>query len=177
MKIKIYLMILIVIGLSFSTYAQNLNILRIENGKNKFKGKLTTDQFAKFKVFIEITSEFKLVDGNNFIINYKQPFTDCFYNQYENDENSSIKWLEKNVYSGIDIKFPTLNLFYQSKAIVDKKSKIKFDLTNFIYNNFMRHNELCFGLLIVNSLGEYRLLIGEYTSKDVSKFEEELKIN
>ena len=96
MRIKTYLMILIIIGLNFSTFAQNLNVLRFENGKNKFKGKLTTEQFDKFKVFIEITSELKLVENNNFIINYKQPISNCFHNQYENGENSSVSWFEKN---------------------------------------------------------------------------------
>ena len=88
-------MILIIIGFNLSTYAQNLNVLRIENGKNKFKGKLTTEQFAKFKVFIEITSDLKLVENNNFIINYKQPISNCFHNQYENGEKSSVNWFEK----------------------------------------------------------------------------------
>ena len=177
MKIAGYLRILLFLSFGFLTNAQNLNIQRVEVNNNTFKGKLTTEQFNKFKSFIEITSESKLVEGNNFIINYKQPFADCFYNQYEKGENASVKWFENSVYEGMNIKFPTLNLFYQAKVVENKNSKMKFDLMNLIYNNFMKHNELCYGLLIVNSLGEYRLLIGEYSSKDVSKFIEELKIN
>ena len=70
-----------------------------------------------------------------------------------------------------------MNLFYQSKVVEDENSKMKFDLLNLIYNNFMKENQLCYGLLIVNSSGEYRLKIGEYSSGDVNKFVEELKIN
>ncbi len=177
MRIKVYLIIVVVLTFSFSVYAQDLNIQRIEISDTKFKGKLTTEQFIKFKNFLETTSGFKLVDSNSFIINYKQPSSDCFYNQYEKRESSGIDWFEKNIYKNVIFEPLTLNLFYQAKAVSDKKSKMKFDLENFIYNSFMKKNELCYALLMVNSVGEYRLLIGEYSSNEVTTFLEELKIN
>lgn len=180
MRISIFLKVIILFTISFSSYSQSLGVQRIDVSQPRkviYKGKLSVEQLNKFKAFIKITSEIDLSENVNFVINYRQPENSCFYDHYKSRECTSVNWFKENVYKTISFNAETLNLFYQSKMIKNNKCEVKYDLSNFIYNNFMKENQLCFGLLIVNSLGEYRLLIGEYVSNDVNEFLKELKIN
>jgi len=179
MNMNVFSKIILLILVAFSGYSQELGIQRIdisESRKEIYKGKLTEEQLNKFRAFIEVTSESILSDNNNFVINYKQPESSCFYNHYRKKECETVDWFKKNIYNTINFSSETLNLFYQAKKLKEDKCVVKFDLSNFIYNNFMKENQLCYGLLVVNSSGEYRLLIGEYSSNDVNKFLEELNI-
>jgi hypothetical protein len=171
---KLYLLVFFTI----STFSQNLNIQNTKYGDNIFKGKLTNEKFEIFKNFIRLTSEIELNENNSFIINYIQPVGNCFYDNYKENENHTVNWFEKNVYEKreINLNSLTLNLFYQAKEITNKKSKMKYDLQRFIYSNFMEKNNLCYGVLMINSSGEYRVLIGEYLSKNIIKFASELQI-
>ncbi len=178
MKLNFYYLIVVFFTFHFS-YAQDLNIESIKTASMEYKGTLTAFQFEVFKNYIFATNKVEINNENSYIINYNQNKNDCFQDKIEricSDKNLT----ESLIYNNIKLNEKTLNLFYQREKINENNiCNIKYDLEGFLNDNFM--NEfMCFSLLIVNSKGEYRMLIAghsNYETKDVNRFLEELKIN
>jgi hypothetical protein len=110
------------------------------------------------------------------IINFLQPRENCFWNNNEHS-NSSIKWWEK-FYSNINLTNIS-NIYVYSdkisaKKIIDSKTRFE-DYNNFLLNNFFNIKKECFGVLVINSLGEYEFIEGEYTEKQVENLIENLR--
>lgn len=110
------------------------------------------------------------------IINFVQPNENCFYDNNGNIENS-IKWWEK-FYSKIDLK-KILNIYVYSdkisaNKIIDSQSKFE-DYDDFLLRNFFNIKKECYGILVVNSKGEYEIQEGEYSEKQVKNFIKTLK--
>jgi hypothetical protein len=177
MKLHFYYLIVVLFTFHFSN-AQDLNIESIKIASREFKGTLTTFQFEVFKNFIFATNKVEINNDNSYIINYNQNKKDCFQDKIDM-ECINKNWVKSYVYDNIKLNENTLNLFYQHDKVNENSNcDIKYDLDGFLNDNFI--NELmCFSLLIVNSKGEYRMLIeghSYYQTKDVNRFLEELKI-
>lgn len=110
------------------------------------------------------------------IINFLQAKENCFWNNNENP-NSSIKWWEK-FYSNINLKNISNIYVYSDKIsaknIIDSKTRFE-DYNNFLLNNFFNIKKECFGVLVINSLGEYEVAEGEYSEKQVETLIKKLK--
>lgn len=175
MRLKLLFSLLILFNFSYSqTSLRN----KIRDGGQNFFGKLTSDEFEEFKFFIAAETGKDVPDNTSYIINYKQPVGDCFYDQYRGD-NCDHSWFEENIYSSMFLDESVLNLYFQHKEIKNKnleKCPTIQDTDSYLYSNFFEKNDLCVGLLVVNSKGEFRVLIGEYLKNDVLRFMKQLKI-
>jgi hypothetical protein len=105
------------------------------------------------------------------IINFTQSNENCFYDNNRNLENS-INWWNK-FYSKIDLT-NVLNIYVYSDKIsatklIDAQTKFE-DYEDFIWTNFFKYNKECYGLLIINFNGEYKIERGEYSEREVEKY-------
>jgi hypothetical protein len=109
------------------------------------------------------------------IVNFRQPRTNCSYDNYINLNNSVSWW--NSFYSKINLK-NTLNIFvYSNKKaalnVIDSKTHFE-DKNNFFLNIFFSDVRECYGLLVINKLGYYKKINGEYSENEVTNFIESL---
>ncbi|TGD58350.1 hypothetical protein [Flavobacterium humi] len=175
MKIKLLFALLVLCNFS---YAQTNLRNKVRTSGQNFYGKLTSDEFMEFKFFVSSETDREVSDSTNYIINYKQPVGDCFYDQYRMDDCDHL-WYEENIYSLLPFDESVLNLYFQHKEIKNKNAKeclTHYDTDNYLYSHFFEKSDLCWGLIIVNNKGEFRVLMGEYLKKDVLQLMKQLKI-
>jgi hypothetical protein len=113
---------------------------------------------------------------NILIINFAQPKTNCFYDHYIGINDPNNNWWEK-FYSKVNLE-NCHNIFVFSdknaaNKIIDSKFSF-YDKENFLLKSFFANGKLCWGVLIINKLGEYEKYDGEYQQNTVSKFIENL---
>jgi hypothetical protein len=112
------------------------------------------------------------------IINFTHKNENCFYNNNKASKEETVKWWKK-YYSTIDLK-NTLNIFvYSDKTSLAKMfdiPKCYEDYDDFLLKNFFNRKKECYGVLVINSIGEYRIKEGEYKEKVVSDFISDLKL-
>jgi len=105
------------------------------------------------------------------IINFTQSNENCFYENNRNLENS-INWWNK-FYSKIDLTNVRNIYVYSDKisasTLIDAQTKFE-DYEDFIWTNFFKYNKECYGLLIINFNGEYKIERGEYSEREVEKY-------
>lgn len=164
-KVLFLLMILVTI----SSQSQTDKVLKIKPGSQVAFGYLTKEQFVVFKDFVLKTCNYKFSDESTYLINYRQPQSDCHYNQYENN-TCDISWFEKNVFNKIEMPESMIKFYFQHKPIYQKGCASKTDLNEYLYTTFFEKNNLCYGLIVINEKGEFRVLTGEYESDDINKF-------
>jgi hypothetical protein len=138
--------------------------------QNENKKTLTESQL-KF-----IKEKYKWNSEDLLIINFVQPNKNCFYENNGNLENS-IKWHQK-FYSKINLN-NVLNISVYSdkisaRKIIDSETKFE-DYDDFLLRNFFSLKKECYGVLVVNSKGEYEIQEGEYSEKQVENFIKTLK--
>jgi hypothetical protein len=147
-------------------------ILLVSMSFNPFESqKVITPSQLKF-----IKEKYKWNSEGLLIINFVQPNQNCFYDTNSNLENS-IKWWEK-FYSKIDLT-NVKNIYVYSdkisaKKIIDFQTKFE-DYNDFLLRNFFNIKKECYGILVLNSKGEYEILEGEYSEKQVENFIKALK--
>lgn len=160
--------------------AQNYNSGKTKISEQTFKGVLREDELEEFKAFIESTSGLQEIElDNSFLINYKQPEADCFYNHYASNKDCDISFFEDNIYNNIALNEKTLKFYFQHKILPVKKSndcETKFDADEYLYKRFFEKSNLCYGLILINSKGEFISYMGEYIYGDVQKFLNQLKM-
>ncbi len=150
----------------------SLGIMSFKNNKEKISnGKLTEIKLNFVKENYNWNSE------DIIIVNFRQPRTNCSYDNYENLINSVSWW--NSFYSIINLK-NTLNIFVYSnkkaaKNVIDSKKHFE-DKNNFFLNTFFSNERDCYGLLVVNRLGYYEQINGEYSENDVSNSIESLAL-
>ena len=139
-------------------------------------GQLTELEFDNFKKFINYKND-GINTAKHFIVNYRQPVSDCFYDHYQG-KDFDISWFEENIYEKLNLDSSILKLYYQNKKINSKKSngKVGFDENNFLYTLFFNKNKLCHGLIVINENGFCKVFTGEYDDKTIKSFMKELKI-
>ena len=111
------------------------------------------------------------------IINYRFPQDYCPYENYSELE-STYNWLNNKVYSKVDMT-KKRNIFVYAdklgaKPILDSKTHYE-DIGHYFLKNFFDKKGNCIGLLIINKKGEYKYILGEYSSKDILNLTETLK--
>lgn len=111
-------------------------------------------------------------DGEKLLIlNFKMPRTSCLYNQYKELENAK-KWWNK-FYENVDLTNAANRFVYsdaeKAKAVIDNKVHF-IDHGAFIYKHFFENEQSCFGLVVVDKLGNFEYKSGEYTDTEVSNF-------
>jgi hypothetical protein len=110
------------------------------------------------------------------VINFRQPRSSCHFNNYTNWKKTSKWWNE--FYSGIKLD-NVRNIFVYSdrnkaKKIIDSKNHFA-DKDNYFLNNFFLKEKACFGILVINNIGEYQKKSGEYSQKNVEELINNLK--
>lgn len=149
----------------------SLGIMSFKYNEEKINnGKLTEIQLNFVKENYNWNSE------DIIIVNFRQPKTNCFYDNYKNINNSVSWW--KSFYSKMNLK-NTLNIFVYSdkhaaKNVIDSKAHFE-DKNNFFLNIFFFSENECYGLLIINKLGYYQQKNGEYSEYDVTSSIESIK--
>lgn len=156
MKRIIYLLIISTILISFSPF--------------KKEKKLTELQLTFIK------EKYKWDMEELLIINFKQPNRNCFWKNNDHPEEG-IEWWNK-FYSKINLTNISSIFVYSdkvsAKVIIDSKTRFE-DYDNFLLTHFFNKKKDCFGVMVINSLGEYELAEGEYTEKEVEKMIKKLK--
>ena len=132
--------------------------------------KLITESQLKF-----IKEKYKWNSENLLVINFVQAKKNCFYDNNSNLANS-LTW-SKKFYSKINLD-NILNIYVYSdkksaKTVIDSKTKFE-DFDDFLLNNFFNKRD-CYGILVINSNGEYEIKEGEYLESDVERFIKALK--
>lgn len=133
--------------------------------------KVLTETQLKF-----IKEKYKWNSENILIINFVQSSKNCFYDNNANLDNS-VKWWEK-FYSKIDLNNVS-NIYVYSdkisaKKIIDSEKRFE-DYDDFLLTNFFNVKKECYGILVINSVGEYEIAEGEYSEKQVENFIKPLK--
>ena len=150
----------------------SLGIMSFKNNKEKISnGNLTEIQLNFIKENYNWNSE------DIIIVNFRQPRANCFYDNYK-DLNNSVSWWN-SFYSIINLK-NTLNIFvYSNKKaalnVIDSKTHFE-DKNNFFLNTFFYDGRECYGLLVINKLGYYKQINGEYSENEVTNFIELLAL-
>ena len=110
------------------------------------------------------------------IINFRHKRENCFYDNTTNLEGGRNWW--SKFYSKINLN-KVLNIYVYSdsvsaKKIIDTKTKFE-DYVDFLLATFFNTKKECYGILVINSNGEYEIHEGEYTVKQVKGFIKTLK--
>lgn len=139
--------------------------------KNEKSGKLSELQ-------LEIVQKNFNWDANNkvIILNFLQPKSNCHYDNYSNINKPNLWW--KNFYSKIDLTNVENKFVYSdslaAKKIIDYKKNFS-DKDNFLLNNFFNDTPYCFGIIVINSQGFYKIKGSEYLQDEVKSFLKSLK--
>ncbi|MBP9849717.1 MAG: hypothetical protein KBC58_09800 [Flavobacterium sp.] len=160
--------------MTISSQSQTDKVLKTNSGSQVAFGYLTKEQFEIFKDFVRRTSNIEVTEGNSFLINYVQPISDCFYNHYT--QKCNVDWFEQNLYKKFSLPTDMIKLYYQHKKIDSNKCISKSDKEGYLYETFFDENKLCYGLIVINSEGQFRVFTGEYGKKDITNFINQLKI-
>ncbi|VXB88381.1 conserved hypothetical protein [Flavobacterium sp. 9AF] len=125
-----------------------------------------------------IRYEYNWKEEELLIINYRFPQDYCPYENYE-DLKSTYNWLTNKVYSKVEMS-KNRNIYIYgdklaAKPILDFTTHYD-DIGHYFLKNFFDKQGNCIGLLIINTKGQYKYIIGDYSSKDVINFTEALKI-
>ena len=126
-----------------------------------------------------IINEFKLNynwgEEKILIINFSFPLKSCHYNHYENLKAGKLWW--NNFYKKINLENIANRFVYsdsiKAKKIIDYQSHFP-DKNNFILNNFFINTMECYGVILINEHGDYRIKKGEYLENEIVQFIREL---
>ncbi|WP_130736233.1 hypothetical protein [Flavobacterium sp. J27] len=144
---------------------------------------LSQMSFAQEKVIPKdqmnsIRYEYNWKEEEFLIINYRFPQDYCPYENYEELEKT-YTWLTNKVYSKVDMTHNRNIYVYgdklAAKPILDFTTHYD-DIGHYFLKNFFDKKGNCIGLLIINSKGAYKYIIGDYSSKDIINITEALKI-
>lgn len=110
------------------------------------------------------------------IVNFRQPKSNCHYDNYVDLKNSAKWWCE--FYSKIDLQ-NIRNIFVyadysKAKNIIDSHNHYA-DASDFFMNQIFSLDKTCYGVLVLNKSGHYRRKAGEYIQKDIEKLILELE--
>ncbi|RKS42759.1 hypothetical protein BC962_3046 [Gillisia mitskevichiae] len=129
---------------------------------NQFDNKLDSDELQF------IRENYGWNESDLIIINFKEPNSNCWYDNYKSPKKAN-KWWDE-FYSDIKlINIRNVFIYSDSKRV---KSVIDFDkhfpdYSNFFLNKFFNKENTCFGLLIIHKNGSYISKNGEYTKSDI----------
>ncbi|NJM79876.1 MAG: hypothetical protein HC854_10145 [Flavobacterium sp.] len=111
------------------------------------------------------------------IINYRFPKDYCPRENYS-DLDRTYNWLHTKVYPNLDTKsYRNIYVYADklaAKPILDNVTHYD-DIGFYFLKNYFDYKGNCIGLLIINKKGEYKYIIGEYSSKDIQNLTEALK--
>lgn len=149
-----------------------LGLMSFKSPEAKNYNRKLTESQLKF-----IKENYNWNGENILIINFVQPKRNCFYDNYEH-MNTSVNWWAK-YYAKIDLTNIT-NIFvysdkFAAKEVIDSKTHFE-DKENFLLKNFFLNGSECYGVLIINKMGDYQKEDGEYSQKTVERDILKLKI-
>ena len=144
-------------------------ITNINAQSTHHSGKVTETQLKFFKENYNWNSE------NILIINFLQPKYNCHYDAYTN-LTVSISWWDK-FYNDLDLKNIANRYVYSDnkkvKEIVNLKTHFA-DKDEFILKNFFSNEPFCYGVLIINQMGNYEQKSSEYLVEEVNYYIDKL---
>jgi hypothetical protein len=111
------------------------------------------------------------------IVNYRLPKDYCPHENY-NNLDISYNWLKNSVYSKLSTTdFRNVYVYYDklaAKNIIDNKNHYD-DVGQYFLNHFFDFKGNCYGVLIINKSGKYKVILGEYSHIDIQNAIENLK--
>ena len=110
------------------------------------------------------------------IINYRQPLSDCHFDNHKITSDSKKWWTE--FYSKVDVDNSlNIDVFSNGEKIRKKMDNRNYfdDKDDFLLNNFFDRKKSCFGIMVLNQQGQYFQFNGHYSEKQVEIFINELK--
>lgn len=124
-----------------------------------------------------IRYEYNWKEESFLIINYRFPQDYCPRENYS-DLEKTYNWLNNKVYGKVDMT-NNRNIFIYAdklaaKPILDNVTHYD-DIGHYFLKNYFDFNGNCIGLLIINKRGQYKYIIGEYSSKDIQNLTDLLK--
>lgn len=124
-----------------------------------------------------IRYEYNWKEESFLIINYRFPQDYCPHENYV-DLDRTYNWLTTKVYPNLD-KETHRNIYVYAdklaaKSILDNETHYD-DIGFYFLKNYFDFKGNCIGLLIINKRGQYKYIIGEYSSKDIQNLTDLLK--
>ena len=128
---------------------------------------LTRNQFNVSELkFIKEVYEWQKEDV--LIINFRQPSSNCHYNNNENIEQSLTWW--NDFYKQFDLANKKNIFIYSDKKaaenVINNKNYFS-DKNDFFYNKLFKNDNSCYGIIIINKEGKYNIQNGEYTLNQI----------
>lgn len=133
--------------------------------------KLPKDQMNSLKY------EYNWKNENYLIINYRFLAKDCSYDNY-GELKKTYDWFNETIYTKLDSTLFRSVFVYAdklaAKEILDNKDNYA-DVGHYLLKKFFPQKNNCYGVLVINKKGNYKVILGEYSKKDVENIFEALK--
>jgi hypothetical protein len=111
------------------------------------------------------------------IINYRFLAKDCSYDNY-GELKKTYDWFNEFIYSKLDSTLFRSVFVYAdklaAKEILDDQQNYA-DIGHYFLKNFFNQKNNCYGILVINKIGSYKVILGDYSKKDVENMLEALK--
>lgn len=133
--------------------------------------KLPKDQMNSIKY------EYNWKSENFLIINYRFLAKDCSYDNY-GELKKTYNWFNESIYTKLDSTLFRSVFVYAdklaAKEILDNKDNYA-DIGHYFLKNFFNQKNNCYGVLVINKVGNYKVILGDYSKKDIENMLEALK--
>ena len=165
---KKLLLIFLILSISCSSTketSENEEIPEDYVPKVDFLGRLEKEEIRFLK------NNYKWADGEVLVINFKQPGSECHYDN-SNVSRASRKWWKRFYLKVNRDNYSNIQVISDSHR-VEKHIDNEFffgDKDKFLLENFFNRRKSCLGVLVINEAGEYLQYNGEYSEKQVAKF-------
>ena len=160
----------------------NCSVTNTENSLTSIQKDKKTNVSFDFAGTVETTDidflkkNYNWNDERILIINYSQPISSCHFNNNTNSESSK-KWWE-NFYSKINTEnCKNIKVLSNGERVKGKLDNIKYfdDKDDFLLKKFFDRKKSCFGVLVINTDGDYIQFNGHYSERQVARFIEFLR--
>ena len=135
-----------------------------------FAGELSAEQLSFVRTAYHWESDEVL------IINYSQPIANCHFDNNQIN-NASERWWN-DFYSKVNTEnCRIIKVLSNGERVRGKLDEEYYfdDKNDFLFENFFNRKQSCYGVLVINTRGEYLQYNGHYSEKQVEKYIEALK--
>jgi hypothetical protein len=133
--------------------------------------KISRDQMNSIKL------EYNWKNENYLIVNYRFLAKDCSYDNY-GELKKTYNWFNESIYTKLDATlFRSIFVYADklaAKEILDNKDNYD-DEGHYFLNKFFYKKNNCYGVLVINKAGNYKLILDEYSKKDIENMFDALK--
>lgn len=124
-----------------------------------------------------IKLEYNWKNENYLIVNYRFLAKDCSYDNY-GELKKTYNWFNETIYTKLDATlFRSIFVYADklaAKEILDNKDNYD-DVGHYFLNKFFYQKNNCYGVLVINKAGNYKLILDEYSKKNIENMFDALK--